>query len=208
MKTERLIYYRRLAHAGNKNAQRVVDAFDPDQPRDADGKWGSGGGGPISSAKSWPVWSAASAAKAAEHRAEAAKARASGEKGFAAAHENAAKELEEHSKTGWRATEAKIASKLATERPVEPVESFVAPGRGNSESHHEAAALTHLESATLAMQRGEIGKAVLHQEAASAHTMAQVYRKQVGEGRRTEAEAQRASQNAHLASVVAHGGWK
>ena len=44
MKTERLIYYRRLAHAGNKNAQRVVDAFDPDQPRDADGKWGSGGG--------------------------------------------------------------------------------------------------------------------------------------------------------------------
>lgn len=45
MKTERLIYYRRLAHAGNKNAQRVVDAFDPDQPRDSDGKWGEGGGG-------------------------------------------------------------------------------------------------------------------------------------------------------------------
>ena len=44
MKTDRLNYYRRLAHQGNKNAQRVVDAFDPDQPRDPDGKWGEAGG--------------------------------------------------------------------------------------------------------------------------------------------------------------------
>ena len=45
MNTDRLNYYRRLANRGNKAAQRVVDAFDPDQPRDPDGKWGSGGGG-------------------------------------------------------------------------------------------------------------------------------------------------------------------
>jgi hypothetical protein len=46
--TERLNYYRSLARRGNANAQRVVDAFaddwDPDQPRDSDGKWGAGGG--------------------------------------------------------------------------------------------------------------------------------------------------------------------
>ena len=45
MKPERLTYYRLLAHRGNKAAQRVVDAFDPDQPRDETGKWGEGGGG-------------------------------------------------------------------------------------------------------------------------------------------------------------------
>ncbi len=44
MKTDRLNYYRRLARQGNKSAQRVCDAFNPDQPREADGKWGSGGG--------------------------------------------------------------------------------------------------------------------------------------------------------------------
>ena len=43
MKPERLTYYRRLANRGNPNAQRVVDAFDPDQPRGPDGKWESGG---------------------------------------------------------------------------------------------------------------------------------------------------------------------
>ena len=57
MKTERLAYYRGLARQGNKNAQRVCDAFDPDQPRDPDGKWGGGGGG--------------SAKTAAEHLAQA-----------------------------------------------------------------------------------------------------------------------------------------
>ena len=48
MKTERLNYYRSLARRGNANAQRVCDAFaedwNPDQPRDPDGKWGAGGG--------------------------------------------------------------------------------------------------------------------------------------------------------------------
>jgi len=44
MNTERMLYYRRLALHGNKNAQRVVDSFNPDQPREPDGKWGEGGG--------------------------------------------------------------------------------------------------------------------------------------------------------------------
>jgi hypothetical protein len=43
MNTDRLNYYRRLARTGNKGAQRVVDAFDPNQPREPDGKWGEGG---------------------------------------------------------------------------------------------------------------------------------------------------------------------
>ena len=42
MKTERLAYYKSLARRGNKSAQRVCDAFDPDQPREPDGKWGAG----------------------------------------------------------------------------------------------------------------------------------------------------------------------
>lgn len=44
MDLARLTYYRRLARKGNVAARKVADAFDPDQPRDADGKWGSGGG--------------------------------------------------------------------------------------------------------------------------------------------------------------------
>ena len=43
MKTERLNYYRSLARRGNANAKRVCDAFNPDQPREPDGKWGGGG---------------------------------------------------------------------------------------------------------------------------------------------------------------------
>jgi hypothetical protein len=42
MKTDRLNYYRLLARKGNVSARRVVDAFDPDQPREPDGKWGGG----------------------------------------------------------------------------------------------------------------------------------------------------------------------
>jgi len=48
---DRLSYYRRLARAGNKGAQRVVDAFSPDQPRDPDGRWA--GGSPAEKAKNW-----------------------------------------------------------------------------------------------------------------------------------------------------------
>lgn len=43
MDNERLRYYRLQALRGNSFAQKVVDAFNPDQPRDPDGKWGSGG---------------------------------------------------------------------------------------------------------------------------------------------------------------------
>ncbi len=45
MKTERLAYYKSLARRGNKSAQRVVDAFDPDQPRDERGEWAGSGSG-------------------------------------------------------------------------------------------------------------------------------------------------------------------
>ena len=51
MKTERLNYYRSLARRGNSNAQRVCDAFSPDQPRYPDGKWA--GGSPAEKAKNW-----------------------------------------------------------------------------------------------------------------------------------------------------------
>ena len=42
-----LAFYRRLARDGVSAAREVVDAFDwnPDQPRDPDGKFGEGGGG-------------------------------------------------------------------------------------------------------------------------------------------------------------------
>jgi hypothetical protein len=33
-----------LARRGNKSAQHVVDAFNPDQPRDERGRWGGVGG--------------------------------------------------------------------------------------------------------------------------------------------------------------------
>lgn len=46
MLPHRLAYYRQTARRGSRNAQRVVDAFNPDQPREADGKWGEGGGTP------------------------------------------------------------------------------------------------------------------------------------------------------------------
>lgn len=35
----------KLARGGNKKALAIMDAFDPDQERDEDGKWTSGGGG-------------------------------------------------------------------------------------------------------------------------------------------------------------------
>jgi hypothetical protein len=42
-----LNFYKRLARDGVKGADHLVKAIDgsPDQPRDPDGKWGSGGGG-------------------------------------------------------------------------------------------------------------------------------------------------------------------
>jgi hypothetical protein len=40
-----IAFYKSKARAGSKSSQRVCDAWSPDQPRDADGKWGSGGGG-------------------------------------------------------------------------------------------------------------------------------------------------------------------
>ena len=41
-----IAFYKRLARDGIKSAARIVKALDgsPDQPRDPDGKWGSGGG--------------------------------------------------------------------------------------------------------------------------------------------------------------------
>ena len=45
MDIARLTYYRRLARQGNGAARRVADEFNPDQPREADGKWGAGGSG-------------------------------------------------------------------------------------------------------------------------------------------------------------------
>lgn len=65
MDNERLRYYRLQALRGNSFARKVVDAFDPDQPRDPDGKWGGGGGGKGTAAYHNQ--------KATEHAAEAAK---------------------------------------------------------------------------------------------------------------------------------------
>ena len=52
MTPQRLMYYRLLAYRGHRAAQRVVDAFNPDQPREADGKWGDGGGASGAGSKS------------------------------------------------------------------------------------------------------------------------------------------------------------
>lgn len=100
----------RLARRGHKSAAAVLDAFNPDQPRDERGRWGEGGSASTSAEHSAAEAGHASAAEAAFK---------SGDKVLYHAHETATRAHREAAQSG--SPEASLRARQATKGALEAV---------------------------------------------------------------------------------------